>query len=441
MVGITEKLLEFKLLVGSESEKGFVFSRHKIFIVFCYCLSFILIFIHFATLPESVITDCKNAYSAGQECNLPSSGSLILAVFIYLYISFMAIVTIFRNGTLPSRSTIRFPSLRRRYKILILFLLFFFTGLVFATLYISIFGTFLLVVYLGPVMFYIWMILEPFFLLSGILVFIDIIDADYPFQGYTSRNKRSLWFIFIIGFNLPLYFTWFLINRTTPGDFAEFDILGLIDFSLYKPGVVSFTRTFTSVLTLALIFITLWWIKDRYKVKSASRERKKGFLPWFLAFTLIFITITVVPLMISTRGSLKQIQSIWDILGLFTALIMGLWRVLGLKHREEPLHGWERINPNRIIARIHPYSKALILFVVSIFAFFASIQAATISGITGQPDSLQLLSLSLLAEFIGLSFIIVIWRYKGKERTSDPGFLKSTQKLVKDKVQKFRDSF
>lgn len=441
MVDVIGKLLEFKLLVGSELDDGeFVFSRHKVFIVSCYCLSFILMFLHFATLPESVITDCQTAYEAGQKCNFPTSGSFILAVIIYLYISFMAIITIFQNGNLPSRSLIKFPSLRRRYKILFLFFFFFFTGLVFMTLYISLFGTFLLVVYLGPLMFYAWMIFEPFFLLSGILVFTDIIDVDYPFQGYTQRNKSSLWFIFIIGFTFPIYFSWFLFNRTTPGDFAEFDIFGLINFSLYKPGVISFTRTFSSVLTLALLFILLWWLKDRFKGESELRERKKGLLPWFLAFTLIFITATIVPTMISTRGSLRQIQSIWDILGLFTALVLGLWRVLGLKQREDSLKGWDRINPTQIIARIHPYSKALVLLVMSMFAFFASIQAATIAGITGQPDSLQLLKLTLLAEFIGLSFIIVIWRYQGKERTGQPGLLKTTQDLVKEKVQEFRDS-
>ncbi|MFX0124439.1 MAG: hypothetical protein ACFFAE_12425 [Candidatus Hodarchaeota archaeon] len=441
MVNITEKLLAFKILIGSESEEGFVFSRHKCFILFCYILSFILIFIHFATLPDSAITDCKNAYELGQECNLPSSRSLILAVLIYLYISFIAIISTFRNGTLPSRSTIRFPSLRRRYKFLTIILFFLFTSLVFAIIYIFLFSTFLVVIYLGPLMFYVWMLFEPFFLLSGILVFTDIIDADYPFQGYTQRNKSFLIFIFIIGFTSPFYFSWFLLNRTTPGNFAEFDIIGIINFSLYKPGVISFTRTFTSVLTLGLLFILIWWLKDRFIGRTDLRESKKGLLPWFLAFTLIFITINVVPTMISTRGSLKQIQSIWDILGLFIALILGLWRVLGLEQREESLKGWERINPGKLIARIHPYSKALILLVMSMFAFFASIQASTIAGITGQPDSLQLLKLTLLAEFIGLSFIIVIWRYQGKERTGQPGLLKSTQDLVKEKVQEFRDSF
>ncbi|MFX1506271.1 MAG: hypothetical protein ACFFDC_09155, partial [Promethearchaeota archaeon] len=441
-VDIMKKLLEFKLLIGSESDdEGFLFSRHKIFILVCYCLSFLLIFIHFTSLPESAIRDCITAYESGQECDLPTSGSLVLAVLIYLYISFIAIVTIFRGGNLPSRSMIKFPTLRRRYKILILVALIFFTSLVFLSIYISLFGTFLLVVYLGPIMFYIWMILEPFFMLSGILVFTDIIDVDYPFQGYTQRNKSSLWFLFIIGYTIPIYFAWFLFNRTASGDFAEFNIFGIVDFSLYKPGVISFTRTFNSVLTLALLFILLWWFKDRYKEESNLRERKKGLLPWFLAFTLIFITISVVPTMISTRGSLKQIQSIWDILGLFTALFLGLWRVLGLKQREDPLKGCERINLNQIIARIHPYSKALVLLVMSMFAFFSSIQAATIAGITGQPDALQLLKLNLLAEFIGLSFIIVIWRYQGKERTGEPGLIKSTQDLVKEKVQEFRDSF
>jgi hypothetical protein len=442
MVDIIKKLLEFKLLIGSESEEeGFQLSRQKIFILVCYCLSFLLIFIHFGTLSQSVIADCITAYESGQECELPTSGSLVLAVLIYLYISFMAIITIFRGGNLPSRSSMKFPSLRRRYKILVVVALIFFTSLVFVTIYISLYSTFLLVVFLGPVMFYIWMILEPFFMLNGILVFTDIIDVDYPFQGYTQRNKSSLWFLFIIGYTIPIYFAWFLFNRTTPGDFAEFDIFGIVNFSLYKPGVISFTRTFNSVLTLALLFILLWWFKDRYKGESKLRERKKGLLSWFLAITLIFIIISVVPTMISTRGSLKQIQSIWDILGLFTALLLGLWRVLGLEQREDSLKGWERVNPNQIISRIHPYSKALVLLVMSMFAFFASIQAATISGITGQPDSLQLLKLNLLAEFIGLSFIIVIWRYQGKDRTGEPGLIKSTQDLVKEKVQEFRNSF
>ncbi|MFW9903723.1 MAG: hypothetical protein ACFFFH_05280 [Candidatus Thorarchaeota archaeon] len=441
MVDITKKLLEFKLLIGSESnEEGFLSSRHKIFILVCYCLSFLLIFIHFATLPKSAITDCITASDSGQECVLPTSSSLVLVVLIYLYISFMAIWTMFRGGNLPSRSTIKFPSLKRRYKIFILVALIFFTSLVFMTIYISLFGTLLLVVFLGPVMFYIWMILEPFFLLNGILVFTDIIDVDYPFQGYTQRNKSFLWFLFVVGYTIPIYFAWFLFNKTTPGDFTTFDVFGIVSFSLYKPGVISFTQTFNSVLTLALLFILLWWIKDRYKGESKLRERKKGLLPWFLAFTLFFVTISVVPAMISTRGSLKQIQSIWDILGLFMALFLGLWRVLGLKQREDSLKGWERINPNQIIARIHPYSKALVLLVMSMFAFFASIQATTIAGITGQPDSLQLLKLNLLAEFIGLSFIIVIWRYRGMERTGETGLIKSTQDLIKEKVQEFRDS-
>jgi hypothetical protein len=243
--------------------------------------------------------------------------------------------------------------------------------------------------------------------------------------------------LFILGYLIPIIFTIFLLATSTGTDFSEIAIIGQT-FSFYNPAMDSFSRTFTSVLSITLLFIFIWWVKDKFRGPSPIRERKKGMLPWFLGLTLGLIIFTVVPLIASTRGSLQELTSILDILGLFTAVIMGVWNALGVEKIAEPLRGIKRLNPIEYISRLHPYTKALFLLIISMFAFFSSIESSTIAFYTGAPDELKLQKLNLLAAFIGTAFFIILWRYKGQPRSTTPGLLRSTQKQMEGRFAKIK---
>jgi hypothetical protein len=433
-----EKINEFKTLVYSQTEEGdFHRSKHKILILLFYFGSFVLIFLHFANIPQSVIETLQA--SAQGEGVIPSSPRLGLAILFYLYITLVAIITIIKGGSLPNFfSRPQLPSLRRRYKILLVILVLFFSGLVITIAYIAIFFSGLLIIYIGPFLYIIWTVLEPYFLLSGILAIIRIIDVDYQLIGFSKKGKRALLIFFILGYLIPIIFFIFLVATATGTDFSEITLFETTSFettfSFYQPALASFSETLSSVLSLTLLFLIIWWIKDRFRGKSDIREKKKGMLPWFLGLTLLIIIITVVPLIATTSGSLQEITSILDLVGLFAAVIMGLWNTLGIEQITEPLEGIKRINPLEVVSRMHPYTKALFLLVISIFAFYSSLESSTIAFITGYPDTLKLQQLNLLAAFIGLAYLFILWRYKGQPRSTTPGLLKSTRRQLDEGV-------
>jgi hypothetical protein len=273
--------------------------------------------------------------------------------------------------------------------------------------------------------------------LSGILAIIRIIDVDYHLEGFSKRGKRVLAIFFFLGYLIPVIFTIFLVITSTGTDFSEISIFGFT-FSFYQPALESFNRTFSSILSLTLIFLIIWWIKDRYKGKSPIRERKKGMLPLFLGLTLLFIIVTVVPLIASTSGSLQEVTSIIDILGLFAAVGLGLWNTLGVEQITDPIKGIRRLNPLEFIPRLHPYTKALFLLIISMLAFYSSVESSTVAVLTGIPDTLKLQKLRVLAGFIGWAFVVILWRYKGQPRSSTPGLIRSSRQQLEDKLSKIK---
>ncbi len=439
MSWLLEKISEFQVLIYVQTEEGkLALSRHKLLILGMYIGAFALTFLHFANIPTYVVQDMQTAATAGDPITIPSSSRLGLTMLFYFYISLVAFITIFRDGSVPNFLTRpHFPAMRRRYKILSVILGFIFINAILFVSYLILISSSLLIIVAGPVLYVVWTILEPFFLLSGLMAIIRIIEADYPQSGFSSRGKRSLVMLFILGYLIPIIFTFFLMVTSTETDFSEITIAGQT-FSFYNPAVDSFSRTFTSILSITLLIIFVWWIKDKFRDPSPIRERKKGMLPWFLGLTLGLIIITVVPLIASTRGSLQDLTSILDILGLFTAVIMGVWNTLGVERVVEPLRGIKRLNPFGYISRLHPYTKALFLLIISMFAFYSSIESSTIAFYTGAPDELKLQKLELLAAFIGAAYLILLWRYKGQPRSTTPGLLRTTQHQMEGGYAKIR---
>ncbi len=443
MVSVTDKLSDFQLLIFEvDSEENLVISRHKVLILTLYVLSFILTFLHFVGLSPEAIESVHFAFLRGEEPTITPSRFLSLAAVLYLYISAMAFFSLFRNGRLPNLiQKPKLPSLRTRYKILLILSILFFTGLTIAIVYISIISTFFVIVALGPLMYYIWMFLEPFFLLNGILVFIDIIDADYPLEGYSRYSLLALVVLSAIGLFGPLIAAILLGYNRASGEFIEFSISNFLNFSLFKPAIISYRSTLSGIIVISFMFMLIWFIKDRIKGTESTRERKKGILPFYMGFSIFIISASIIPTIASTSGSLGELTSILDLLGLFLAIILGIWRVLGIEQRMDPLVGIERLNPIEQINCFHPYSKALVLFVMSIWGFYYSLENAAIAVITGYPDQLKIQQLELLAGLIGLVYIIILWRFKGKPRSETPGILKQVPKLMKTKVQELKESF
>lgn len=433
-----EKISEFRGLVYVQTPEGEIqVSRHKVLILVCYVFAFILTFYHFSTIPTYVISDIQ----AGIIDSIPSSRSLGISVLIYLYITLVAFISVFKGGNLPNfLSRPRLPDIRRRYQVTLVLFVFLFSSLVIFLFILSLYFSSVILIYTGPVLFIIWTILEPFFLLSGIIAIIRIIDADYSLKGFTSRSKKILLGIFIFGYLAPLFFLIFLLPFYTGDVFSEIIIIGNT-FSFYLPALRSFSESFSSVLSITLLYLVIWWLKDRLRGPSTIREKKKGMLPWYLGLTLIFIIFTVVPLITTTSGSLQELSSILDIFGLILAVFMGLWNALGVEHSTTPLQGLQRINPIKLIDRIHPYSKALFLFVISMFAFFSSLENSTMAFITDQLNPQKLQELELLASFVGLAYFVLLWRYKGQPRSETPGILRSTQKQLESGLRKAKSTF
>ena len=434
MAWMTEKIDEFKVLLYVVKEDGSIqFSKHKGLILAFYLSTFFLIFLHFANIPADIITEIQGL-PIGEKPEIPSSSRLGLAILLYLYITTIAIITLFTNGSVPNFiKKPKMPSLRNRYKFLLLIGILFFSSFIIAVVFISIFFSGIIIIIIGPILYIIWIILEPYFLLSGIQAIIRIIDTDYDLQGFSRRGKRVLLLCFILGYLSPFLFLIFLSVTSIGAGFSQLTILGNV-FTFYQPALTSFNQTITSVLSITLFFLILWWIKDKIWRNNAKREKKKGMLPWFLGLTLILIIITVVPLIATTKGSLQELTSILDILGLFAAVIMGLWNALGIEQVRKPMKGIERINPLEYISRLHPYTKSLFLLIISIFAFFSSVESSTISALTGHPDTIKLQQLELLAAFIGIAYFVIISRYQGQPRSTTPGLLATTRSQFEEGV-------
>ncbi|MHA1228432.1 MAG: hypothetical protein ACTSPV_17010, partial [Candidatus Hodarchaeales archaeon] len=303
MFNLNEKINEFKLLIVERSSDGKSYiSKHKLLILVFYFLSFIAVFYHFATLDNSVIQDIQYWFEHGEEIKIPSSPALSIGMIFYLYISLMAIVTLFTRGRTPNfLQKPQIPQLKRKYVILGSIAIIFFSTLTLFLLYLFVMSTFLMTIYLGPVLFYLWMFLEPFFLLNGILIFIDIIDTDYPLEGYTQKSLGFLIFIFILGLFGPSIMAGLLGFNRTSSDFIEL-FIGGFKLSLYKPAIISFSRTLSSVIFLSILFMIVWALKDKFYGRDYIRERKKGMLPWFVAFTMIFLSISIIPIIATTTG-------------------------------------------------------------------------------------------------------------------------------------------
>ncbi|MHA2075668.1 MAG: hypothetical protein ACW97X_13695 [Candidatus Hodarchaeales archaeon] len=438
MSWIVEKISEFQVLLYSSTPEGKIYlSKHKILILTLYASSFVFTFLHFANIPQEVITDCLSLPS-GEPCIIPASRFSGLAVLFYFYITLVALISVYKGGSLPNFFTRpNLPTLTTRSKVLLIIVGLLFGGTIITISFIALFFGTLVLIYTGPFLYLVWTILEPYFLLSGILAITRIIDMDYHLEGFSTRGKRVLGIFFFLGYLIPVIFTIFLVITSTGTDFSEILILGFT-FSFYQPALESFNRIFSSILSLTLIFLIIWWIKDRYKGKSPIRERKKGMLPLFLGLTLLFIIVTVVPLIASTRGSLQEITSLIDIFGLFAAVGLGLWNTLGVEQITDPIKGIRRLNPLEFIPRLHPYTKALFLLVISMLAFYSSVESSTIAVLTGIPDTLKLQKLNVLAVFIGWAFVVILWRYKGQPRSSTPGLIRSTRHQLEDKISKIK---
>jgi MFS family permease len=439
MAWIFEKINEFKVLIYTQTPEGEIqLSKHKLLILGLYLSSFLLVFLHFASIPPEVIAECETAIALGEPCVIPSTRPLGIAALFYLYITMIAFVSIFKGGSIPNFiSRPHFPSMRNRYKILLGISVVFFTGLLMFIIFLSVFFSGLLLLYTGPVLFIIWTFLEPFFLLSGILAIIRIIEKDYSLEGFSTHGKRILLPTLVVGYLTPLIFFYFLTLTSTSFEFSELVIFGFT-ISFYQPALASFSRTITSVLSISIFYLILWAIKDKLRGKSTLREKKKGMITLFLPLTILIIIVTVVPLIASTSGSLQEMTSIIDLLSLFAAVLMGLWNTLGVEKETGPVQGINKLNPLEHISHFHPYTKALFLLIISMFAFYSSIESSTVAVLTNTPDILKLQKLNLLAGFIGLAFLFILWRYKGEPRSTTPGLLKTTRKQIEEGILKIR---
>lgn len=439
MAWIIEKLSEFQVLLYDQTPEGDIrLSKHKILLLVLYSGAFLLTFLHFANIPSDEIVSLQISGTPVDQLAIQPSRFLSLAVLFYLYITFIALISIYKDGSPPNFfSRPQLPSIRNRYKAISVVLILFFGGFLLFLAILLIFSSALLLFYIGPALYIIWMILEPYFLLSGILAIIRLIERDYPLEGLSSKMKRYLVVIFALGYITPTIFAIFLFMTSTSAQFSTISFFGL-SFSFYRPALENFSKTITSVLSLTLLFMLVWWIKDRNQGKSPLRERKKGMLPLFLSLTLIFIILNVVPLIASTSGSLQEMTSIIDIIALIIAVIMGLWNTLGVERVVDPIRGLKRLNPLVFIPRLHPYTKALFILVISMFAFYSSLESSTLAVITGLPDEMKLIKLELFAGLIGWAFVVLLWRYKGQPRSTTPGLLKSTHQQLEDKFLKIK---
>jgi hypothetical protein len=144
---------------------------------------------------------------------------------------------------------------------------------------------------------------------------------------------------------------------------------------------------------------------------------------------MIMGSSTIIPVMISTGGDLPRLTSLADLFSLFLAMILGVWRVLGVDRRETPLTGWEKINPADLLERIHPYTKALFLFSLSMIAFFESMTTGAIAEIANIPDSTKITKMEILASLFGLAYIAILLRYI-QNKSDEDGVIKRIKSKI-----------
>jgi hypothetical protein len=395
-----EKITGFRLLVGNFTEDGFSYSKHKIFLLAMFVSSFFLLFFHFSLLDSAQVQICAAANGLRSECNFSSRYST-LAIIFYIYITFIAIFSLIKKGKVPNYK-LRRTTKKRLLLGTFIFIIFwaFIIGLIFYSGIIIIVGT----LYLGIIMYGVWIFLEPFLLLGGILAILAIYTTDYPITGFKRKTIIFLifnFFIAIIGSSIILGAV-----RISNDDFYNF--LGI---QLYAPAFTELSDTFRALVSVTFFAIIIWIVLDRFRGKTDRREDKKGILPWLFLLAMIMASSTIIPVMISTGGDLPQLTSLTDLFSLFLAMILGIWRVLGVDRREAPLIGWERINPIDLLERIHPYTKALFLFSLSMIAFFESMTTGAIAEIANIPDSTKITKMEILASLFGLAYIAVLLRY------------------------------
>ena len=320
-----------------------------------YIISFILIFYHFSNIPFSQENACRDAKTLGNNCNFSSPlGSI--AIIFYIYITLIALYSLSKKGSIPKYDI---KGISRRKFIISLLLFLFFSSLIIGIMYlISVFMIFGALVF-GYSLYVIWLLLEPFLLLGGILGMMDIITRDYPLKGYGRRTKFFILFniiIALIGSSLILR-----AEQSSIGDFVDF-----LDYQFYRPAFEALSNSFRTLVSITLLTIFIWFILDRFKEKSGRREDKKGVLPWLFLIAMILAAVSIIPIMLSTEGDLVEFTSITDLFTLFLAIILGVWRVLEVSKSEEVLKGWEKLNSSKLLSRIDPYTKALFLFDYSV---------------------------------------------------------------------------
>jgi len=167
-----------------------------------------------------------------------------------------------------------------------------------------------------------------------------LITQDYKLEGYTNQTKLFLLSCFLnnIFGQIIIFIT---LQNYSVGDF----VLLQFGLQLYKRAFETLIEVLSTLISTSILFIFLWLIKDKRYSNESIREQKKGALPWLYTFPLLFIIIKIIPIIIFPLGRLRQITNTFDVVGFFLALFLGLWQLLNLKQRLEPLKGWERINP------------------------------------------------------------------------------------------------
>ncbi|MHA1983939.1 MAG: hypothetical protein ACW967_06260 [Candidatus Hodarchaeales archaeon] len=400
-----EKITGFRLLVGYFTQDGFSYSKHKIVLLVMFVSSFILLFFHFTRLDSAQVDACKLANGLRSECNFSSPYST-LAIIFYIYITFIAIFSLIRKGKVPNYKLRR--TTKKRFILgTIIFIIFwaFIVGLIFYSGIIIVIGT----LYLGFIMYGVWIFLEPFLLLGGILAILAIYSTDYPLSGF----KRKTIIFLIINFFIAIIGSSIILRAERIA--MDEDFYNFLGIKLYAPAFTALSDSFRALV--------------RFRGKTDRREDKKGAIPWLFLLAMIMASSTIIPVMLSTGGDLPRLTSLTDLFSLFLAMILGVWRVLGVDRRETPLTGWERINPADLLGRIHPYTKALFLFSLSMIAFFESMTTGAIAEIAKIPDSTKIIKMEILASLFGLAYITILLRYV-QIRSDEDGVIKRIKSKI-----------
>jgi hypothetical protein len=442
---LSDRLLGLKRLVYIIDDEREKLSIIKLFLLFGFIVSRILVFIYFTTLPISVITACKNAIadpiddpngmSQSDKCRMivtedffESNGFIIQVAFAFMaLLLIMVLVTWIGNGWIMTPSEIdkkiqsgvltlqRAQNLKESTKKKIKSTSYFFfvlTLILLAFFMINGAGRFALIMSGGS--YYLWyLFLEPFLYFSAILVIMEIIFAHSHIEGYKGKNGLFL-ILVLVFFSFLSYSFGFLIPTVVVEDTRDPRMI---------PGlaVIVLLVSTSFVIISALTLIGIWFLKDRKYGKDSLREKKKAALPIILLFTFLFVVIKVLPSLFVFEGTLRQITDIIDIGTIFIALILAIWRVTFIPEAViEPTVGWRRYN---IFDKIPPYTKVLIVFFIALSTFFVSLQESTISALTGETNSVKPFKLAALIFYIEYIIFYVMWRFKPVLGSTEPGLI------------------